>query len=225
THTRANVALQMGTLTAVALPVDLAKKRAGADQVARAIDLYDSLLRVNPKAFPYLLQKFQALRGLAGIRRQWNEAEEAERLNATADRLLEGMVRDNPNLDWVLALDVRRQFELLIGRVRKGEPFAFETEADKLIAVARPQDKDAMKYDKACAYSVASEKWPTDREQHAAKAVAILNDLIKTDFFKVPRNVTHLDKDEDLNSLRNRDDFPAFMAAVKKAAAAPPGGR
>jgi tetratricopeptide (TPR) repeat protein/predicted Ser/Thr protein kinase len=218
THTRAIVAVQLGTLTATALPVGLAEKRAGASRVASGVDLYDTLLRANPKAFPYLLQKFLALRGLADIRSQWKEPEEAEKLNVAADRLLEGMLRENPHLDWVVALDVKRQSELLIGRVRAGD--AFEGEAEKLLALARPNLKGTVTYNVACVYAVAAGARPKDAEKHATRAVALLTDLIPTGYYRTNNRTPHLDKDTDLDPLRKRDDYKAFREAVNKANAA-----
>jgi len=80
-------------------------------------------------------------------------------------------------------------------------------------------------YNVACIYSVASEKRPEQAEKYAAKAVTLLNDLTKTEYFRVPTRVKHLDADTDLDPLRKRDDFKAFQEAVKKSSAVGPNSR
>ena len=221
--TRAITAVQRGFIaTFRATTPD--QRRAAAGLMRKGLDQYDDLLRVNPKAFPYRLQKYQALRSLASVYQNLRDPAAAATDDA-ADRLVEEMIRDNPHLEWLKATDAVRQTNRLIERVRAGDPFAFEPEADDLLALGRKANRLDAAYNVACVYAVASEKRPADADKYAAKAVAILTDLINTDYFRVSSRVPHLDKDTDLDPLRKRDDYQAFREAVKKAAAGPTGGR
>lgn len=99
---------------------------------------------------------------------------------------------------------------------------AFEQEADKLIETSNQGNKWDVMYNVACAYAVAAAVRPADADRHATRAVALLNELAKTYYFRVPQRVAHLDKDTDLDSLRDRDDYKAFERSVKNASAVVP---
>ncbi len=225
TFTRAMAAFQAGFAAVRAAP-DLERKRAGAAQMRKGLGLYDGLLAVDPKAFPYRLQKYHGLRALAQVSRGLGDPAAAQAAGEAADRLIGEMIADNPHLEWLRGMDASRQVNRLIGRVRDGDPVAFEAEADDLLALGRKENRLEVVYDTACVYSVASAKRPGSADKYATKAVGLLNDLVAAGYFKVPQRVAHLDKDTDLDPLRKRADYKAFREAVSKAnAATPPAGK
>ena len=213
-HTRAMVAAQTGFIRCLLATSD-DERRAGAERLRVGLAEFDALLRVNPKAFPYRLQKFQVLRALAEVSRRLKDTAAAAEADAAADRLIEAMIADNPHLHWVRAIDALRRTQVLVDRVRAGEREAIEA-AEKLRADIDPAERGDAFYNLACVYAVAAAKHPADAEKYAAKAVAALNDLNATAYFRTPGRVAHLDKDADLDSLRQRDDFKAFRAAAGK---------
>jgi serine/threonine-protein kinase len=52
-------------------------------------------------------------------------------------------------------------------------------------------------------------------EEYARQAVALLKRSAATGFFRDPAKIAHLDKDEDLAALRDRDDYKPFRAGLK----------
>ncbi len=219
-HTRAMVAVQRAFIACL-LATTPDERREGAKQMDAGLKLYDGLLRVNPKAFPYRLQKYHALRSLVAVHQMLRDPVAAAQATADADRLIDAMVKENPNLEWLRATDALRQSNLLVERVRAGDPFAFEAEADKLIAIAQPQARGDVTYNVACAYAIAGGRWPAGAGGRAAKAVELLDRLRQAGYFRVPARVTHLEKDRDLASLGDRDDYKEFLKAVKRPADPP----
>jgi predicted Ser/Thr protein kinase/tetratricopeptide (TPR) repeat protein len=226
THARTQVALsraivgvQRGFILTLSPTAD--RKREGAKQMRAGIALFDELLRVNAKAFPYQLQKFQALRTLAGVYTALNEPAEAAPLAAAADRLMATMIADNPNLAWLAGLDAFRDSVKLVERVRADDTFAFEAEADRLLGLARPRRNWDVVYNVACGYAVAAGK-RTPADKHAGKAVALLNELADTLYFRARPKVDRLGTDPDLVPLHTRPDYQQFVAKVKNAPADPP---
>lgn len=220
-HTLAIVTIQRGFLTGMmSQSADI--KREGVKLMRAGVDQLDELLKVNPKAFPFRLQKFQALRTLSDFYTNLREPTEAAAMSAAADRLIDDMLRENPNLSWLRGLDAYRNSAKLIDRVRADDTLAFEAEAEQLMAWGRVRKQWDVLYNTACVYAIAADKRPADAEKHAAKAVAILNELAQTNYFRVPQRVSHLEGDTDLKPLSQRDDFKAFLAAVKKSPADSP---
>jgi outer membrane murein-binding lipoprotein Lpp len=219
TFTRAMATFQAGFATVITT-ADPERKRAGAAQMRKGLELYDGLLAVDPKAFPYRLQKYQGLRALAQVSRGLGDQAGAQAADEAADRLIEEMIADNSHLEWLRGMDARRLANRLVARVRAEAAHSFEAEADDLLALGRRTNQPDVTYDIACVYSVASGNRPESAEKHAARAMSLLNGLIDIGYFKVPQRAAHLDKDTDLDPLRTRDDYKAFRQAVDESNAA-----
>jgi tetratricopeptide (TPR) repeat protein len=219
TFTRAMATFQGGFVAALTAP-DPERKRDGAGRMRKGVDLYDGLLAVDPKAFPYRLQKYQGLRALAQVSRGLGDPTGAQAASEAADRLIGEMIRDNPHLEWLRAMDARQQANRLVARVRAEAGHLFEAEADDLLALGRRTNQPDVTYDIACVYSVASGNRPETAEKHAAKAVDLLTGLIDSGYYRVGPRTPHLDRDADLDPLRGRADYRAFREAVNKSNAA-----
>ncbi len=213
-QTRAIVTIQRGYLITMAAAAD-DRRREGVKQMRAGVDQFDALLKVYPKAFPYRLQKFQALRLLAVEHTALRETAEAAALTAAADKLIDEMLRENPNLEWLVGLDAFRNSAKLVERVRADDALAFESEAEGLLTAGRQRRQWDTVYNVACTYAVAAGRRPAAADGHAAKAVALLNELVERHYFRVRQRVDHLGTDTDLDALRGRDDFKAFVARVK----------
>src|SRR5262245_25710308 len=74
-------------------------------------------------------------------------------------------------------------------------------------------------YDLACACSLAAGAAKADTalaEKYAARAVALLVRAKQANFFADQRQVAHLEQDSDIDPLRQRTDYKAFLAELKK---------
>jgi len=115
--------------------------------------------------------------------------------------------------DWASAMSLTPQKErmtfhhaLMLSRIRAGQFELALKDADHL---AKSAAKEGA-YDCACVYALAHAK--TKEDKHAARAV----ELLRQAFTKGFRDVAHLKKDADLDSLRARDDFQQLLEAAKR---------
>ena len=123
--------------------------------------------------------------------------------------------------------------------VRLQRAIAIVQEGGHLLALAEAEELSAEKalpgdtlYDLGCVFALAAPRLARDearplreRERRAElasrKAVALLQRAAQAGFFREPRNRAHLDKDTDLDSLRSRDDYRAFIKTLPPAPAKP----
>jgi tetratricopeptide (TPR) repeat protein len=74
-------------------------------------------------------------------------------------------------------------------------------------------------YDLACICSLAAAAGKTDArraEEYAARAIALLVRAQGAKFFADPRHVAHLEKDSDIDPLRQRADYHVLLTELKK---------
>src|SRR5205085_11428573 len=106
-------------------------------------------------------------------------------------------------------------------------------EAGELARLKLPPDAC---YDLACVWSLcipAAKKdaklTPADRdrltEEYAARAVELLRQARAGGFFRPAENVDLLKQDPDLDPVRSRDDFKAFVGEVEGKTKTPPPGK
>jgi serine/threonine-protein kinase len=101
---------------------------------------------------------------------------------------------------------------------------------EKLAALVPPKDQPSAKtfnlYNAACLLSLASAAAAKDEDlakaerlalvdKYAARAVALLIEDRSLGYFKDPAEVAHMKKDTDLDPLRKRDDFKAFLRELE----------
>jgi hypothetical protein len=70
-------------------------------------------------------------------------------------------------------------------------------------------DLKEVVYNSACVYALAHAK--TKHDKHAVRAIELLRQAVGKGY----RDVAHLRKDADLDSLRPRDDFRQFIAELE----------
>jgi hypothetical protein len=110
-------------------------------------------------------------------------------------------------------------------RARSGDHERSAAEADEL---GRGKLPAPALYDLACVHALNAAGVARDqgrplpiRERHtedyARAAVALLRRAAAAGYFRDPATLAHLDKDSDLASLRDRDDYKAFRAGLKPA--------
>jgi hypothetical protein len=65
-------------------------------------------------------------------------------------------------------------------------------------------------YNFACVYAVASGKSPQKKQEYGDRAMELLNQAVKAGF----RDAVQFKQDNDLSSLRDRDDFKKLIAEL-----------
>jgi serine/threonine protein kinase/tetratricopeptide (TPR) repeat protein len=99
-------------------------------------------------------------------------------------------------------------------RVRAGQVGPALREVEEL---AKNADADTL-YNAACVYALASAAAPGHKDKYARRAVELLRQAVAKGY----RNIEHLKQDEDLSSLRGRDDFRKLVAEIEKPSRPPP---
>jgi serine/threonine protein kinase/tetratricopeptide (TPR) repeat protein len=105
-----------------------------------------------------------------------------------------------------------RHYLLMMSRVHAGQLELAMKDADELAKVGA----QGVLYNCACVYALAHAK--TKDDKHGARAVALLRQAVARGW----RDVAHLKKAVDLDSLRGRADFQQILAALKKKKAPQP---
>jgi hypothetical protein len=135
--------------------------------------------------------------------------------------------------DWDSAVALaagQRQDVLRMKRVDKLARSGHHARATAEAAILTEKKKPAIDYwyyDLACVYSVAAAaaaakdpKLPAEEktrlaEGYAARAVRLLAKAVASGEFNDPSLLANFKKDEDLRSLRQREDFRQFLTLVK----------
>ena len=186
-------------------------------QLREAADGIDRLLAVYPKAFQYRMYKLQILMTETSLLRG-GKSDDFRRRAAELFAVEDAILRDTPKMDFVRMMTYALRAEDLVWRARDGDIARLDEQAAELLKPAIGRNTGDGRYNVACAYAVAVGKVTDDRmERYAVTAVELLNKLIGEGYFAVPSRVAHLDKDDDLDALRDRDDFKAFLAKARAA--------
>ena len=153
----------------------------------------------------------------------WARADTLGKLNRHREAL--------PDWDRALELSPPPQRAVQTGRalglVRAGESALATRAADELLAAPKPPA--GTLYDAACVFALAAAGAakdenlpPSERssraERFAAEAVARLRRSAELGHFKPAGRVPHLKQDPDLQSLRERADYRAFVQSLEKGA-------
>jgi tetratricopeptide (TPR) repeat protein len=221
--TRAVVTIQLGTVAhnRAKTPDDL---RHAAARMEEGLGGVNALMRVHPRAFPYVSTKIPTLAALALIYRKLGEGDKADRALAELDALEDDVRQSNPAMFWVGRLSHAYRVRELSERATRKEFARVEADLTRMLDRGRRNRDDGAVYDAACVFAVLSANSPDaeQKEKWAARAVSVLEGLIASGYFRDAARVKHLDKDVDLKSLHGRDDFLAFEARVKNAPSDPP---
>jgi tetratricopeptide (TPR) repeat protein len=211
THYRANWAVLQGQALFQA-----DRRDDGLKLMAEGLDGFDRALAVHPKSFPARMSRLQNSIAYADMLRQAGKTAEAGKALDAFAAAQDTLAKDYPNMPWVKGLGASHRSVWIVERVRAGECPDPQAEFDALLAAVPPPQAPTVRYNLACALAQAAKLAPSEeREKLAAKAVAILTDLLAGPFFRNPANVAHLDKDPDLKPLHDRDDFKQFVQKAK----------
>jgi hypothetical protein len=125
--------------------------------------------------------------------------------------------------DWDRAVELSTSAErpwMQVARARCRAQVGNVTDAvAEAAAVAEdPKVSGSLLYNVACVYALAAAQEDRQREVYAGRALALLRRARATGFFKERREIELLTNDADLDGLRPRDDFRAFVAELEAAA-------
>jgi len=198
---------------------------AALAKIDAGLGVVDSLLAAQPKSFPYQMLKLNALGFRADICGQLNQPEEAKKSLRELIDLSESIAAASPSMVWVrYRYSVQRSLDLVY-RMRDGETADLDRRVADLLALlprerqpdpARNVAADTVRYNVACAYAQAARFGePADRQMWATKAFESLIALADLGHFTLPGKVALVEKDTDLDPLRDRTDFQQFLARVK----------
>jgi tetratricopeptide (TPR) repeat protein len=182
-----------------------ALKRA-RDYVDQGIEQLETMMRVHPKAFVFKLMYMQALRTNANILRKQKNIDEATKVGEKLMQVQANLIEENPSLEWVKALANVQQSIDLVTRIRDGKAVDIDAEAETILTTAHPSEVNDLKYNLACAYSIASELSEDKKEQYVRSAIQLIRELHKRDYFDEFRT-QHAKSDQDLKAVSTHPDF------------------
>jgi serine/threonine protein kinase len=189
-------------------------QEAGETELRRGVKLLDELLSQRPNAFLFRTLQVNALQTL-GDTLEKHKSKEARSTLKRAYQLQEKLAKDLPDMPWLKMNGLHQRSMYLVMRARDGdlngiEEAVQEVQATPVVLIGTAQ---APKYNLACVYAQGS-KHQTDaaeKERWAARAVRMLEDLYRSRYFSRDLEINHLSVDADLDPLRDRADFKAFM--------------
>jgi tetratricopeptide (TPR) repeat protein len=196
------------------------KTEEGLTRIRTGIQILDKQIAAQPKSFSHKTQSVQFRVVLMDNLLNTNQLAEAKAELKRVIELQSEIAREQPQLTWVKGLGQVQRSNLLIHQLREKFDPGFEDEAKELLEIPGTIPTAAVRYNIACLYAQAAGLAPeADRPKYAEKAVVLLNKILKeTDYFWVPLNANHIDKDPDLDPIRQRPDYTEF---AKKAKAEP----
>ena len=189
---------------------------AGLALAAEGQRQLDKLLEMQPKAFPLRIQKLNfALVNFEMLSRA-GRSKDAEAVFATFERERAALQHDTPNAPWLHTLGALQRTSLLVEQARSGRADLVDRGAAELLAPDRAV-VPTMRYNVACAYAQLVQFGPAEtRDASAARAIELLREVFAADYFGVPGNNRHLDADTDFDPIRERPEFKAFVADLRK---------
>jgi serine/threonine-protein kinase len=140
----------------------------------------------------------------------WNQAMALDQLHRHAEALKDW---DEALVLSPLAQQPSMRLQRALSLARNGELDKAVAEADQL-AAAKNANAVTL-YDAACVFAVAVgvvKDKAGPREKYASRAVELLRQAVARGY----KNVAHMNKDSDLDALRQREDFKKLIAELEK---------
>ena len=181
----------------------------------RTADAPDWYARAIATLEPDVAQETRLVKARMFLRNShWGRADTLGKLNRHGEALP----------DWDRAVELSPppqrpnvQMGRAMGLVRAGEIVRAAEAADELLAT--PRLPPGIIYDGACLFALAAAGVQDDaalRERHAVRAVELLAQAQAQGYFRQAGQVEHLKKDDDLTTLRERDDFRKLLAELQQ---------
>jgi tetratricopeptide (TPR) repeat protein len=182
--------------------------------------LLDSLLAAQPRNFPILLQKYNALRGKRLLLVKHRREAEAVRALRGVVELADQMIHDSPEMTWLVMQVTPEWSQDLVHRVREGQTVGLEERIATQLKKLPPELLEGsygqlVRYNIACAYAQAVRSAPpAERDAWVGKAIRELQGLEKAGYFRGPSRLLNMGRDPDLDPVRDRPEFKALLERV-----------
>ena len=212
TSIRGLILIRLGTCLSH-LPVGGRELEDADKALLEGLSYVNGLLKVQPQAFPYRIQKIIALGNLALVSRKLRKGAEAENYLKELTAVEKEMMGQNTQLTWLPSMSSLMRMTELLERVNQGILKDIEPDVMQLI---KPTNDyviaPVVYYNSACvlARAMSLTKDDSARTRLANRAMELLGQARQTGFFKLPKNVELFKKDTDLDSLRQLKQFLDF---------------
>ncbi|HVK15313.1 MAG TPA: serine/threonine-protein kinase, partial [Fimbriiglobus sp.] len=176
----------------------------------------DTILARHRRSFPLRAQKLRFLLLYADLQHQAGRRLAARTAYDEFARLRDDLLKEFPHMTWLARIDLVKQSHFLAIKARDGDGEGLDRTAKGLLEMAGSRDDPrtayVIKYNWACAHAQLVTSGPEqDREWHAARSVAILNELLGDGYFTTHGMAAHFAADSDFDPLRQRPDFQRLL--------------
>jgi serine/threonine protein kinase len=183
------------------------------NSLERGLKLCNSLLTVQPMAFPFQAQKITALGNLAVANRLLKRSEASRRNLEELKQLESLMMQHNTTLFWIRTMSRASRIFELHDRVKQGEIQNILADVDDVLSddTKMPTPPELV-YNCACVLAIACQSMekPEQKTKSQKRAVELIQLAGNRGFFKTDENRKLLASDPDLDSLRQMDEFIQF---------------
>jgi tetratricopeptide (TPR) repeat protein len=202
------------------------ERAAGMKAADAGMDGLDAILARHRLSFPLRAQKLRFLLLYADLQHQAGRRLAARTAYEEFAKLRADLLKEFPHMTWLARMDLVKESHFLVIKARDGDGEGVDKTAKKLLEAAAAQAQansqsdlriaSVIKYNWACAHAQLVLSGPEeDREWHAARSVAILNELLGERYFEAQGMVAHFEADSDFHPLRGRPDFQRVLTRVK----------
>ena len=199
---------------------------AGIKAADAGMDGLDAILARHRRSFPLRAQKLRFLLLYADLQHLAGRRLAARTAYDEFAKLRADLLKEFPHMTWLARMDLVKESHFLVIKARDGDGEGVDQTAKKLLEAAASQAQSSnqtdsriasvIKYNWACAHAqLVLSGAEEDREWHAARSVAILNELLGDGYFATRGMVAHFESDSDFDPLRGRPDFQRLVTRVK----------
>jgi tRNA A-37 threonylcarbamoyl transferase component Bud32/tetratricopeptide (TPR) repeat protein len=179
-----------------------------------AAGVFNGLVATNPRAFQYRLYQVTILSQEAQVLARLGRTDDARRRRAELLAAEDEIQKTSPNVPAVARTSAVQRAAALVDNVSAGPTPDLDRRVDALLRGPGGETGN-VRYNLACALALGSRHGPpADRERRATRAVQLLTSLLDGAFYQGPTNAAHVDRDTDLDPVRDRADFRAFRARL-----------
>jgi len=179
------------------------------------------MVKDRPKDFPLRTQYINLLRNQWSIVLNYGSKEKASELNREILSQAEELCRDHPGMDWLSQMVMVNRSLALIETIQNRPEVPVEEEMERFEAALKPttnpQVTGIARYNLACGLVIASQRKgvdPAQVDRWLTKAVMMLDKARQAGHFQNPGALNEMDKDNDLEPLRNHPRYKEFRSKL-----------
>ena len=207
------------------------KRDEGLASAKQGNELIDGLRAISPKSFSVRVHWMEFRVLLADLYIRHGRVADAEKvLFDEVRREQDAIFAEDPSAVWLKRVGAAARAALAIEWVRAGRCADAEAEIREVMLLATQLDAadgisgNAVRYNAACTFAQLAVHGPEERRgAFATEAVRLLDRLTGSGYYRVVGNAAHTWIDPDLDPLRDRADYLAFVERMRAICpAAPP---